>query len=82
MPMLWGLFAGFFIAAAAFAGRAAAHWRELSMFGPICGDATVHCGWCYAAAASLLAAAVTFAFLVAGSHRGSRPIATASEIAA
>jgi hypothetical protein len=81
MPMLWSLFAGFFIAAAAFAGRAAAHWHELSAFGPICGDATVHCGWCYAAAASLLAAAITFAFLIAEERRGSRPIKRPSEIA-
>ena len=73
MSMLWGLFSGFVIAGAAFAGRAVAHWRELSAVGPIGGDATVHCGWCYAAAASLLAAAVTLAFALADDRRVMAP---------
>ena len=55
-PLTWS--AAFLIAGGAFGGRAMAHWRELTLFGPICGDAsTAHCGWCYAAAASLAAAA-------------------------
>lgn len=59
--------AGFLIAGAAFGGRAVAHWRELTLFGPICGDgSTAHCGWCYAAAVSL-AAAATLAALAANS---------------
>jgi hypothetical protein len=69
MSMPWGFFAGFMIAGAAFTGRAAANWRELTAFGPICGDPMLHCGWCYAAAASLLAAAVSLAFALAQSRR-------------
>ncbi len=60
-PLVWS--AGFLIAGAAFVRRAVAHWQELTLFGPICGNASGdHCGWCYAAAASL-AAAVTLAAL-------------------
>lgn len=72
MRTLWALGAGFLIAAAAFGGRAVAHWREMTMFGPICGDATVHCGWCYAAEASLLAAAISFAFAIADERAAGR----------
>ena len=66
MRMLWALAAGFLVAAAAFGGRAAAHWQDLAAYGPICGDATVHCAWCYAGAASLLAAAAPAQAAIAG----------------
>ena len=72
MRMHWALAAGFLVAAAVFAGRAFAHWREMTMFGPICGDATIHCAWCYAAEASLLAAAISFAFAIADQTAVSR----------
>lgn len=69
MRMLWALAAGFLVAAAAFGGRAAAHWQDLAAYGPICGDATVHCAWCYAGAASLLAAAVSFGLAAAADRQ-------------
>ena len=63
-----------------FGERAAAHWREMTMFGPICGDATVHCGWCHAAEASLFAAAISFALAIADG-RAARPLVPAARTA-
>lgn len=74
MRRSWALGAGFLIAAAVFGERAAAHWREMTMFGPICGDATIHCGWCYAAAASLIAAAISFGVALAAGNRTLAPV--------
>lgn len=72
MRLHWALGGGFLIAAAGFGGRAMAHWREMTMFGPICGDATIHCAWCYAAEVSLLVAAISFAAAIAAERRSTR----------
>lgn len=77
-PLAWS--AGFLIAGAAFGGRAVAHWRELTLFGPICGDTSaLHCGWCYAAAASLATAATLLALAAREERRaGVDPAARAA----
>jgi hypothetical protein len=59
-----------FVAFAALFAEAAA--RHMASLGTICGGAAAHCGWCYAALAAGLAAAVAFAAALAPRPAGVR----------